>query len=97
MQITMNNKRIISIFDNLSAAVTSKCGAASSNDRRPTALRVEELIRPVKLGQGNVVREIGGGLLEALAQAYWEAASGKMSTSSWYGLALRPNVDGETG
>jgi hypothetical protein len=47
--------------------------------RAPNSLpRVEELA-PVRIGQGNTTREVSDELLEALAGAYREAASGKLS------------------
>jgi hypothetical protein len=43
--------------------------------RAPRSMeRVEELIAPVRIGQGNVIREPSDEALEALTQAYVEAA-----------------------
>jgi hypothetical protein len=46
--------------------------------RAPESLpRVEE-IAPVRVGKGNSTREVSDELLEALTEAYREAASGKL-------------------
>jgi hypothetical protein len=42
-----------------------------------TLCRVERIV-PVQIGQGNTTREISDELLEALTDAYREAASGKI-------------------
>ena len=39
---------------------------------------VEQIITPLKIGQGNTTGEIGDELLAALTEAYREAASGKI-------------------
>lgn len=47
--------------------------------RAPKSLaRVEELLAPTKVGQGNTIRTVDDALLEALTQAYREAAGGAM-------------------
>ncbi|HET7089040.1 MAG TPA: hypothetical protein VFL17_10345 [Anaerolineae bacterium] len=48
--------------------------------RAPNSIaRVEEIIHPAKISQGNTVREISDELLAALTQAYREAALGKIA------------------
>ena len=46
--------------------------------RAPDGLPRVELLAPVGVGQGNTTREVSDGLLEALADAHREAASGKI-------------------
>jgi hypothetical protein len=46
--------------------------------RAPETLSHVERIAPVQIGQGNTTREISDELLEALTDAYREAASGKI-------------------
>ncbi len=47
--------------------------------RAPASLPRVEQVAPVRIGQGNTTREVSDELLEALADAYREAASGKIS------------------
>jgi hypothetical protein len=46
--------------------------------RAPETLSRVERIAPVQIGQGNTTREVSDGLLEALTDAYREAAAGKI-------------------
>jgi hypothetical protein len=46
--------------------------------RAPGSLPRVEQVAPVRVGQGNTTREVSDELLEALAEAYREAASGKI-------------------
>jgi hypothetical protein len=46
--------------------------------RAPKTLSRVERITPVQIGQGNTAREVSDALLEALTDAYREAAAGKI-------------------
>lgn len=47
--------------------------------RAPNSITRVERVAPVRIGQGNTTREVSDELLEALTDAYREAASGKVS------------------
>jgi len=49
-------------------------------EKAPQSLsRIEVLVAPVKVGQGTTTRDISEEVLEAIADAYREAASGRIS------------------
>jgi hypothetical protein len=50
--------------------------------RAPNSLARVEQVTPVRIGQGNTTREVSDELLEALTDAYREAASGKIKGNS---------------
>jgi len=64
----------------VSAEANQSFGRSVFERRAPESLPlIERIIAPLKMGRGNTIREISDELLEALTDAYREAASGRIS------------------
>jgi hypothetical protein len=77
-RLPADNAGLVTIYNNYGSAYLQFWRSVFAS-RAPESLpRVEEIIHPTSVGQGNTTREVSEELLEVLTAAYREAATGKL-------------------
>lgn len=77
-RLRADNVGLVTIYNHYSGTPSLQFWRPVFERRAPESLPRVEQVAPVQVGQGNTTSEVSDELLEALTEAYREAASGKI-------------------